>query len=398
MSEPRFHQGLRSFFNFNINLSVTCQPAPPSFDRLYVFGDSLSDNGNEFIGLNYIQENLDPHIEIDAPSPPYFPGRESNGFVWTDYLAQDLGLTLTPVLQLAEGIPVTENQEGAYEITSSFGGNTADYSTNFAFSGARLASDDEDPGDLVTPSVSSQVDLLLNDLATENLSASEHGLYVIQGGGNDYISGEYTDPTEPVAGISEAITDLYHGGARYFLVPNLADLGNTPIGSEFPEEDSQFLTDISNRHNDLLETTLRQLERDLPDISIESPDFRALTLDVANDPAAFGLTNGTDAYLVGENPDFSTTGDDPDKYFYWDYIHPTTVGQELLADVALEDTLDLNVRSDCSELISEALQLILGSFNSSGSKLEQANTLDMIQLVEQVRYPQTLAGIVENFD
>ena len=396
MFEPRFHPGVRSFFNFNINLNVTCQPTPPRFDRLYVFGDSLSDNGNEFTGLNYVQENLDPHIEIDAPSPPYFPGRESNGLVWTDYVAQDLGLTLTPVLQLAEGVPVIENEAGVYEITASFGGNTADYGTNFAFSGARLANDDEDPGDLVTPSVASQVDLFLNDLATENLSASEHGLYVIQGGGNDYVSGEYNDPTEPVASISEAITDLYNAGARYFLVPNLADLGNTPIGSEFPEEDSQFLTDISNRHNDLLETTLRQLERDLPSISIESPDFRSLTLDVANDPAAFGLTNGTDAYLVGENLDFSTTGDDPDDYFYWDYIHPTTVGQRLLADVALEDTLDLH--ADCSELIAETLQLILGGFNGSGSELDQAATSGTTQLVDQVSYPQALAGIVENFN
>ncbi|MEM1254042.1 MAG: SGNH/GDSL hydrolase family protein [Cyanobacteria bacterium P01_H01_bin.21] len=396
MSESRSFQGSRSVFNFTININAVHQPEPPSFDRLYVFGDSLSDNGNEFIGLNYVQENIDPHVEIDAPAPPYFPGRESNGLVWTDYLAQDLGLDLTPVLELADGAPVRENDEGAYDIATSFGGNTATHSVNFAFSGARLAADDSEPGDLVTPSVSSQVDLLLDDLATENLSVSEEGLYVVQGGANDYLSGDYDDPTEPVASIAEAITDLYDAGARYFLVPNLADIGNTPIGRDLSEETSRFLSDLSGRHNDLLETTLRKLERDLSGISIESPDFRALTLDVANDPTAFGLTNGTDAYLVGESPDFTITGDDPDDYFYWDYIHPTTVGQELLADIALEDTLNLN--ADCSELMSEALQLILGSFNGSGSELDQANTLDTIQLTDQVRYPQMLAGIVESLN
>lgn len=355
----------RFCLDVNVNVMRPTEHTHPNFDRLYVFGDSLSDNGNEDTGLNYIQANLDPHIEIDAPSPPYFPGRESNGLVWTDYLAQDLGLTLTPVLHLAEDDLIAENSDGAYEVIASFGGNTATQSTNFAFSGSRLSTDDVDPGDLVTPSVSSQVDWLLEDLESNHMSASENGLYVIQGGANDYLSGDFSDPVEPVASIADAITQLYDAGARYFLVPNLADVGNTPIGSSLTAEESAFLTDVSNRHNDLLETTLRKLERDLPDISIESPDFRALTLDVANDPEAFGLTNGTDAYLVGEAPSFSTTGDNPDDYFYWDYIHPTTIGQSLLAEVAFEETTDLTSVTEHPNWTTASLNDRLGSTSSN---------------------------------
>jgi len=361
MFEPRFTSTSNSFLNLFFNIQIL-KVTQPKFDSLYIFGDSLSDNGNEFTALNYIQENLNPEIEIDAPSPPYFPGRESNGFIWTDYLAEDLGLDLTSVLQLAEGNPVSENMNGGYEITSSFGGNTATQSTNFAVSGARFVNDDEDPGDLVTPSVSTQVDWFLKDLEVEQMKASEEGLYIIQGGANDYLSGEFSEPTEVVAVVEYAITDLYDAGARNFLVPNLADLGNTPIGSSFSGEESAFLTDVSNRHNDLLETTLRKLERDLPDIEIESPDFRALTLDVANDPTAFGLINGTDSYLVGEAPDFSTTGDNPDDYFYFDYIHPTTKGQELLADVAFEETYNLGLDAEQPDLIGDIFDKVLGSF------------------------------------
>lgn len=355
----------RFFLDVNVNVIQPPESPQPNFDRLYVFGDSLSDNGNEDTGLNYIQANLDPHIEIDAPSPPYFPGRESNGLVWTDYLAQDLGLILTPVLHLAEDDLIAETADGAYDVIASFGGNTATQSTNFAFSGSRLTTDDVDPGDLITPSVSSQVNWLLEDLESNQMSASENGLYVIQGGANDYLSGDFSDPVEPVASIADAITQLYDAGARYFLVPNLADLGNTPIGSSLAAEESAFLTDVSNRHNDLLETTLRKLERDLPDVSIESPDFRALALDVANDPAAFGLTNGTDAYLVGEAPSFSTTGDNPDNYFYWDYIHPTTIGQSLLADVAFEETTDLVSVTEHPDWITASLHDRLGSTSSN---------------------------------
>ena len=49
---------------FNIQLSDAMQP---KFNSLYVFGDSLSDNGNTFIGQNYVRDNLNP--KFDAPSP-----------------------------------------------------------------------------------------------------------------------------------------------------------------------------------------------------------------------------------------------------------------------------------------------------------------------------------------
>ncbi|MEM7556441.1 MAG: SGNH/GDSL hydrolase family protein [Cyanobacteria bacterium P01_A01_bin.84] len=366
MFEPRFASLSNNFFNFSFNIQLPAvKPSikSPNFDRIYVFGDSLSDNGNEYIGLNYIQKNFDSDIEIDTPSPPFFPGRESNGFVWTDYLAEELGFDLTPVLEFAKEAPVSKNMNGGYEIIPSFGGNTANQSTNFAVSGARLVNDDSDPGDLVTPSVSSQIDFFLEDLEVKQVS--EDGLYVIQGGANDYLSGEFSEPTEAIAVVSEAITDLYDAGGRYFLVPNLPDLGSTPIGRSFSDEESTFLTDVSNRHNDLLETTLRKLERDLPDIEIESPDFRALGLDVANDPTAFGLTNGSDSYLVGEPPNFSTANNNPNDYFYFDYIHPTTAGQSLLADVALEAIDGLGVSTNQSDSIGDIFNNILGSFSLS---------------------------------
>jgi hypothetical protein len=42
------------------------------FDKVIVFGDSLSDNGNSF-------------VQDGTPPPPYFEGRWSNGFNWVDY-------------------------------------------------------------------------------------------------------------------------------------------------------------------------------------------------------------------------------------------------------------------------------------------------------------------------
>ena len=52
-----------------------------TFSQIYVFGDSLSDTGNSLKATGI------------PPSPPYFQGRSSNGPVWSEYLADDLGLT-----------------------------------------------------------------------------------------------------------------------------------------------------------------------------------------------------------------------------------------------------------------------------------------------------------------
>ena len=50
--------------------------------NLYVFGDSLSDNGNDFASGD------------GPPSPPYFEGRFSDGPVWIESLAAMLGLQI----------------------------------------------------------------------------------------------------------------------------------------------------------------------------------------------------------------------------------------------------------------------------------------------------------------
>ena len=50
------------------------------YSAIYAFGDSLSDVGNVFLGTDGTE-----------PAPPYFAGRFSNGPIWLDYLAAQLG-------------------------------------------------------------------------------------------------------------------------------------------------------------------------------------------------------------------------------------------------------------------------------------------------------------------
>src|SRR5262252_2495961 len=59
--------------------------ASTAFSRIVVFGDSLPDTGN-FYRLTGNQ----------VPPSPYFDGRFSNGQLWIEYLAEDLGMQLLP--------------------------------------------------------------------------------------------------------------------------------------------------------------------------------------------------------------------------------------------------------------------------------------------------------------
>ena len=59
------------------------------YSAIYAFGDSLSDVGNVFLGTGGAE-----------PAPPYFAGRFSNGPIWLDYLAAQLGTgPMIPSLQ-----------------------------------------------------------------------------------------------------------------------------------------------------------------------------------------------------------------------------------------------------------------------------------------------------------
>src|SRR5688572_10054977 len=57
----------------------------PHFDSLYVFGDSLADNGNVLIQSEFL--GAQPPV---PPRPTYFNGRFSNGYVGFEYLWQIL--------------------------------------------------------------------------------------------------------------------------------------------------------------------------------------------------------------------------------------------------------------------------------------------------------------------
>ena len=272
------------FFILSFLLPLRAMAA--TFSQLYVFGDSISDTGNDF---NATGGQV-------PPSPPYFNGRFSNGQIWVDYLAQDLGLNPSPY-------------------------------TNFAFGGATTGSSNTTvPG---LPGLQQEI----NGFTQAYPTADPNGLYIVQAGSNDYLGGGVTDPTVPLANLSNAITSLVGVGARNILVVNVPDLGKLPSANGDPQL-STNLSLLSNAHNAGLVQTLDALRPQLgSDVNLLSLDINSLLNNAIANPAAYHFTNVTTACLSVASCALADQNQQ-NQYLFWDGFHPTTAGHQYIADLA----------------------------------------------------------------
>lgn len=318
------------------------------FDRLYVFGNSLSDNGN-FFNLTTAANKLDPTIPISPPSPPYYQGRFSNGPIWLDEIAPQLGLTtpLIPATKLAVGGPIILTPSGP-TINFNYGGATTTNNVDFAFGGAETGLKSNDarvPIGLLT-----EVNSYTGDLTKAQQSADPNALYVVEAGANDFLdqanAGNQFDTQEAIANLQTAVTELYAKGARNFLISNLSDLGKTPFALSRGSAESAILTEVTDEYNAGLVTLLNSLSNNTG-INIIPLEVDSLFNQITANPTAFGLTNVTDACLT-TNP--VSICANPNQYFFWDDVHPTAPVQTILANAALAKLNSVSVPEPASAL------------------------------------------------
>lgn len=259
----------------------------PKID-FFVFGDSLSDIGNLFAKT----------IRLVPQSPPYFEGRFSNGPLAVETLAQSLGLPLS------------------LQTNFAIGGARTDRTNNGDFGLVRF-------GGLLTEIDSFQ------DQAVE-LGAGAEDLYLVWAGGNDFLN-LISNPADPtavvtaaVANIVTAVQALATAGAKNIVVVQTPNFGRVPLSLEAGQ--LQNLTQISIAFNTALATALTQFEQAASNKNIILTDLFATIESIAQNPTAFGFTNTT-------SPLKDTPGGNPDQFFFWDDVHPTTRGHSVFADV-----------------------------------------------------------------
>ncbi|MEH2067006.1 MAG: SGNH/GDSL hydrolase family protein [Nostoc sp.] len=280
---------------FLLSLIFPLKVSAQNNDEIYVFGDSLSDTGNVFNTTG----------KIIPPSPTYFNGRFSNGPIWVEYLASDLGLKFNP-------------------------------NTNFAYGGATTGS--KNIGIPSLPGLQQQI----NSFTSANPSANPKGLYIIWVGVNDYLDyffGEIPNTTQTVNNLSVAMTSLAAVGAKNFLVVNLPDLGKFPVTGG-NNQDSELLSRFTSAYNSSLTANLNFLSQQLsPDINIIPLDVNSLFNRIIAAPGEFGFTNVTESCIgnlsvVPINIPKQPVACIPDKFLFWDQIHPTTAAHKLIGELA----------------------------------------------------------------
>lgn len=288
--------------------------AQATFDRIVVFGTSLSDPGNAFALVG--GTNTPPDYSVDpflVPDRPYAKGGHhfSNGPTWIEQYARPRGLSAS--------------------VNPAFRGNSAKAS-NYAVGGAR-ARDVQNNVHLAL-----QVGSFLRDA---NGVASPQALYVVEMGGNDLRDALLAGPGAAaiigaaITSIDTNIRTLYGAGARRFLVWNAPDLGLTPAIIAFDRlmpGAAAGATGASILFNYHLDFALGMLRSDLREIEFFRFDAFQKLHAVVGAPESFGLTNVDTACITPNVPPF--TCKKVDEYLFWDGIHPTRATHAILAHEA----------------------------------------------------------------
>lgn len=296
-----------------------------SFDRIVVFGDSLSDPGNAFLltGRNISAPDYGMSgvsLVTRIPDFPYAIGgnRFSNGPTWIEQLARPVGLSSSVKPAFLQSI---------------------DGSSNYAVGGATAR--DGVAGEV---SLSDEVTNFLRDAGPQ---VSSRALYVVEIGGNDVrdaIAGDATAIPAALVSVARQISRLYLAGARKFLLPNVPSLGRTPAIQRL----DTYLhatqgtpagalvagaTAASAGYNAGLVQVLARLSAGLPGIDIVQVDVFATVEAVVSDPRRYGLQNATDTCIEPFTPLPSHCAH-PNRYLFWDGIHPTRAGHAIFAIAA----------------------------------------------------------------
>jgi len=291
-------------------LSGAAQAQTSQFSNIVVVGDSVSDNGN--IPKDFGTQTA---LASNFPfSPPYYNNEFSNGPVYATYLNGLLNVK-SPLVDLAVG--------------GAFTGVGTILPTSIAPAGQG--------------GMANQID----SLVAAGTKASAKSLYVVFGGANDYfnfLGGAVAAPglsaaqitamvnAQVATTVSNLVTDvtrLYGLGARYFVVPNLQDLGNTPSYNTSSEK--AIATQVSLAHNAALESAMAGLAAQLH-INIVMPDSYTADENIMANPAKYGFTNVTTQCKAGSTGLPGAVCATPSTYRYWDGVHPTAAAHVLIAE------------------------------------------------------------------
>jgi len=284
-----FHAAADSALSFDYTAWTQADPNGNGMERLVAFGDSLSDTRNMFNASLW-----------KLPNPAsWMHGHFSNGEIWVEKLAAALGLPLY----------------------------------NWAVGGAAAEQY------LVLPGLVQQVASWKTYRHLDGGYRPESTVFTLLIGGNDLVNyGKSVD--EIVTSENEALEMLIQEGAKHILLLGLPDVSRAPVFRR-RQDGARVAIQVGEYNRRLGELRERLALKYQNMVDIRLFDTAAVFNDLLTHPANYGMDNVADACLDIAKPSALTYLEsftvaaacrDPDRYVFWDTLHPTRRTHALLAE------------------------------------------------------------------
>lgn len=297
-------------------------PSRPPYSKMIAFCDSLSDVGN-VAGIT--EEGTSPRIDGYYEETHY-----SDNIIWIEWIAQEWGIRV-PRPGRGDSTSLKPRPRGS----------------SWAWGNAESAAGTVQPDGVTEPlpNLLSQVEQYL-----DYNHPRRSQLFVLWCGADNLLVGEKFGPEaarEAVDSVIQAMEQLEAAGARSFLVVNMPRLGDTPEaqgGGPIEEDVANLYALLFNSYFDEELARLRFDPRFRADIYFANAYTElALIVDSVNSTGSYvpafavpgppvEITNVADQSLDVYNQ----TGEFPTDYLFFDDVHPTTQGHQIIAGKMLQ--------------------------------------------------------------
>lgn len=350
-------------------LSATAHAGSTDFNKMTVFGDSLSDNGN--ISLS-----------SGAEQPSRFT--TNPGEVAVEHVADAYGFDLAPsvtggsnfafggagILTNSPGTPaavptITDQVNGYLDKAGGMDGHTLYsmwggandifyHATATAAAGAAEQAIEQTIQQKVQEAIASQVipnDPAAIDAFTQQITPAVTDQVMAQVEAQAGVTPETPDQAQAAIAAAaqqelKLLGKMHQAGANYTLVFNLPDIGNTPQAGAQGDAAAEGLSGLSMVYNGVLASGLNQLSNQ--GLNVVPVDVYSLFNEVIADPQAFGFSNVTDAACgagsssvqcgpEGSGAPYTYAEGDDQSYLFADGVHPTTAAHVMLGQYVMAE-------------------------------------------------------------
>ncbi|GAB2283035.1 hypothetical protein Dimus_017566 [Dionaea muscipula] len=324
---------------------------------LFIFGDSLIDNGNNNNLPSLAKANYYPY-GIDFNGGP--TGRFSNGYTMVDEIAELLGLPLIP----AHSVASVEDMVHGVNFASAAAGILDNSGRNFV---GRI------PFTQQIQNFESTVDQLTTNLGADDVARTlARCLFFVGMGSNDYLN-NYLMPNYPtrnqfnpqqyanllVQQYNRQLLRLYNLGARKFIIAGVGLLGCIPsILAQSPASTcSEQVNELVLPFNANVKGMLNNLNANLPGAHFIYLDIENMFRDILSRPTSYGFSNiNTGCCGIGRNRGqitclpFETPCNNRDQYVFWDAFHPTAKVNIIMGRRAFDGDLTVTYPMNIQQL------------------------------------------------